>query len=386
MVRLSTCFLLLAASTSASSMTWTLTGHEVFASGEDVTLRLTGHSTSGCIPSTGRTTINGSSIRIRLDPIPPTSACTLAPTSWDYTTEAFALPVAGEYQVTVLQDATTIGSFARGIHPSAPGAIAKRDLLPAQGMWWSSEQPGTGLAFNIDREGRWFGALYLYDTQGEPTFLTLQGDSLAFNIADAGNLAVATSPLIHSEGGQCLLCPWTQSTTSDTGDDARLTFHTRTHATLSVQGWELQLAPLPEPLPGTQPEPVASAAPIPDTHYVLTVDGPDMQHMAVVAGVARPVQDADRTGRGLVCVDCRTVDQDGQATDGVDAALNALVEDIRFACGSQGCSVALADDGIVAVSHADVSGEVISAIVPDVDSPTSPVTHIQLRQLPPGWR
>lgn len=136
---------------------------------------------------------------------------------------------------------------------SCPGIYAvDTSVVPTEGIWWSSENPGTGVAFNVDDQGRWFAAIYLYDNVGEPTFLTMQGESIEYLSGENTNpieppeaYARVVSPLIRSEGGQCLKCPWTQATASASGDgNATITFYGRNRAELSVGDWHLRLAPM----------------------------------------------------------------------------------------------------------------------------------------------
>lgn len=244
-------------------------------------------------------------------------------------------------------------------------AVGSARVAPVEGMWWSSEQPGTGLSFNVDGQGRWFGALYVYDESGEPTFLTLQGESLAYDLdaVEGGAYAIGVSPVIRSEGGQCIDCPWSQARISDTGADAQLLFRSRAQATLKIGSWSLELSPLTV----AAADAAKPAVPQVDGHYALILDGDSGQETAIVKAI--PGSGAVFTGQSIVdlsCLDCSAS----------DVELKDLIEkDIGFLCTANKCSVSVGD--AFAPTMIDKTGTVIDAIVSNGDS----TTHVQLRHL-----
>lgn len=251
-------------------------------------------------------------------------------------------------------------------------------------MWWSSEKPGTGMAFNMDSQGRWFAALYLYDEDGAPTFVTMQGESLAYDLdaADSEPYAVATSPIILSEGGQCLGCPWTAATAAATNDEAQILFWDRNRAKLTVSDWSLDLTLLPETATSTQ----RRAGPVLDRHYVLTMDGDSSRHVAIVKGV--PGSGSVLTGQervALECVDCRTVDAEGVGSETADKALQESVERLQF-LGTGGTQWTVSSGDLNGRPMVDKTGEIIAAALGSAGDAEPEVLYVELRLLPDGWR
>ena len=379
---------------------WSLDSHSVALGsdegGDYALITLRGGSSNSCIPLGAEGTIHHfapATAEYNLVLPGPETGCFAAFRPWEYTVR-LPDPILGlSYAVKISAGDEQIGNFDVVVTDADVSAVAKAatigEFAPTQGIWWSSGNPGTGLALNIDTEGRWFGALYLYDEAGAPTFLTLQGTSLAYQLDGDGDdpYAIGISPLILSEGGQCLGCPWTQATTSDTGADAELIFYTATRATLKVGAWSLELTPLPM----SYDEARIPAAPTVDEHYTLMLDAPSSgRHVAVVKVIpASPV--AGQITVALECVDCRTVDDTGAASTGADDALETLIEEeIRFSCVAGRCTMSFHDTiGYPIVSK---DGGRIDVLVnrifgtPPPGTPDVGTTHIQLTRLADGWR
>lgn len=374
--------LLALTSHGALAGSWTLTDHVVSSAGSAAIVQLSGGSTNSCIPNEAAISVEDDSIEIALESPPPGTLCFSAFRPWNYTTTLQDL-AAGSYNVNVLQGETQIGTFAFNWPLADGNTTIDPGFAPSEGMWWNSEAPGTGLAFNIDNLGRWFAALYVYNDEGKPTFLSMQGDRLTYNLDAHPNepYAEGVSPLIYSEGGQCLACPWTQATVSDSGDVATLRFLTRTRAVLSVGDWSMDLIPMPETFESAAKVPM----PILNRHYAMTIDGPQGQHAVVVkGGEMGPGSFTNQTGATLKCVDCSTVDANGASSDGVSAELKSLIESqIRFVCNEATCVVKLGDSTVT--SFVDKTGEVITALIPGVPASVG-ATRIELRLLPQDWR
>jgi hypothetical protein len=257
---------------------------------------------------------------------------------------------------------------------------------PTEGIWWSSMEPGTGVAFNMDRQGRWFAAIYLYNEDGSPTFLTMQGEALAY--ADPGPRpaeepwAIAASPLILSEGGQCLRCPWTQATTSDTGLDAEIRFFGRNSASLRVGDWGLFLRPLT--VTGSVPREFV----IPEftRAYIFkgAIEPGGLEHVAVVRLRDGGGFTGTRSGR-FECIVCRTVDAEGNASDELDERLRERVERLYISCGPGFCLLT-SNEGDPQEIFVDKSGTLFSVLdssaAPDGEKPV--VITFQL--LDDEWR
>jgi hypothetical protein len=363
----------------ASADSWTLNDYGVFVGDDHVVLRLSGGSDTGCSPAGPFVESGGGIVTIAFEWQPPTGPCFSAPMPWHRVVVIDDL-IPGINEVRVIQDDTLFGQFSIDWTPASPTLEGKREYPPAQGMWWSSEGPGTGLAFNVDNEGRWFAALYLYNDLGNPMFMTMQGDSLAYG-SEGIDFAAAVSPLIHSEGGQCLACPWSAPSTSDTGHDAVLIFQSRTFATLRVGSWGLDLTPLPMTLQEGLRRPI----PVPDAYYQLTVDGPEGRHVATARGLWRPAAGfLGASASGLGCVECRTVD-DGASPPESDGVLVALVDNLRFGCPAirPPCHVFL--DNRSTILQIDDSGQTITATFAP-DEPERRALSIRLDRLPDDWR
>lgn len=96
----------------------------------------------------------------------------------------------------------------------------KQLIMPSSGIWWNSEQSGTGVTMQFSREGFWFVSMFLYDESGNPVFYTLQGNSVdfsfdrtAFTEGDGDNTsayAKINSPMYKSVDGRCLGCDYQQ--------------------------------------------------------------------------------------------------------------------------------------------------------------------------------
>jgi hypothetical protein len=279
---------------------------------------------------------------------------------------------------------------------AAPFAAAQlpldtaRLVQPAEGMWWSPDMPGTGVAFNVDDQGRWFAAIYLYTDDGAPTFLTMQGEAVAYDVSPYGTAepvrpyAVAASPLIHSEGGQCLQCPWTPASAAVTDTEAVLEFFNPVRGQLRVGDWVLPLVPLPTP---------GAMQPGPDCRmgrdgqfFAVIVQSGDERHTAVVRYGESGFTGA-RFG-SLHCVDCRTVDANGTASDDADQALKQLLErEVFFSQLVGRCRMGVTGNANLHL-FGDKQGRTISGVWPRPGEPGEPVQfdRITLIRLPDDWR
>lgn len=74
-----------------------------------------------------------------------------------------------------------------------------RAFTPESGFWWAPNEPGSGIALEI-QDNFVFMAAYTYDSEGFSTFFTAQG-------LLTGN-ARFTSQLDGFDDGQCVGCPW----------------------------------------------------------------------------------------------------------------------------------------------------------------------------------
>ncbi len=161
---------------------------------------------------------------VAFDPLAPTAGGAFRQPDRDvtYTVRVDNVQVAGqglrsfEYQVTVIDAATHETDF---------------NLVFENGWWWNALQSGRG--FFIEKQGNvLFIAGYLYSDDGRPRWLaaTCVMDSAS---SCGGDLAEYT-------GGQSLTGPY-QAPTSQPVGAVRLTFHSRTRATMQWPGGALEI-------------------------------------------------------------------------------------------------------------------------------------------------
>jgi len=129
-----------------------------------------------------------------------------------------------------------------------------------------------------------------------------------------------------------------------------------------------------------------AALPILDRHYSMTIDGAQGRHVLVVKGGEKvPDGFTGQTGATLLCVDCRTVDDNGAASDTLDASVKALVENqMRFDCNETTCVLRIGD--VTTTPFISKDGDVIMAFATDAANTASQPTRIELRLLPNAWR
>lgn len=205
---------------------------------------------------------------------------------------------------------------------------------PTEGMWWSSAEPGTGVAFNVDSQGRWFAAIYLYQTDGKPTFLTMQGDAVEYLPSSTGSVyARARSRLIESTGGQCLKCPWRQATAAFTEVQAEITFYGRNRAELIVGDWTLKLAPLPQaPATWNMDRYSLGTGFYRVTAHSATRNTVIVAQTAPVIVIGPPPGQEQSSDYSLLCVDCRVQSGDGNASPEQGQALQRYLESFVMRC------------------------------------------------------
>lgn len=334
-------------------------------------LLLKGGVNSQCSPYQHEGYFTGNKAKFVLTPV-SAEECKAPSNKWEHVA-IIPEDVFGEdsYDVELFVGSTKVAEFTVEIpgegknDASSVKAVGAAAVAPVEGMWWSSEKPGTGLSFNVDDQGRWFGALYVYDKSGKPTFLTLQGESLAYDLDAEQNeaYAIGLSPVILSEGGQCIECPWSQARVSDTGADAQLLFRSRTLATLKIGNWSLELSPLTM----TAAEAAKPAVPQIDKQYALILDSGSSQQAAIVKAI--PGDGAVFTGQSYVDLSCQ------DCLPGDNGLENLIEKDMGFLCTANRCELFIGES--YGEAMIDKTGTVIDVIVPVGNSNT----HVQLRRL-----
>lgn len=145
-----------------------------------------------------------------------------------------------------------------------------RELIrPTNGLWWNPDEPGTGLSLEFSKEGPWFGSMYLYNQDGSPTFVTLQGETVAYSVDRTGLsdntvmagaftlgvYAVAEGSVNRSSDGLCLNCSPQTPITDSIGATAVLEFFDLDRAQITIRdqvSGEIILQQALEPfVPGT---------------------------------------------------------------------------------------------------------------------------------------
>jgi hypothetical protein len=119
---------------------------------------------------------------------------------------------------------------------------------PTQGAWWNPEEHGIYYWVNVGPGGFMSFVLTLYDEDGEPTFLKMQG---AYEPASplewcSGLIGRLRSPLYRMHGGQCLGCDYRDSETvaSEFGE-AEVIFRYAGTAVFRWREREVQIEPYP---------------------------------------------------------------------------------------------------------------------------------------------
>ena len=130
----------------------------------------------------------------------------------------------------------------------------KQLVMPTSGVWWNSDQGGTGATMQFSRDGSWFVSLFLYDVDGEPIFYTIQGNSVQFSFdrtafieadiideivegATVSAYAKVESQVYKSINGRCLGCDYEQPETSVVPDiNAEIFFYQQGMAKIKFSG------------------------------------------------------------------------------------------------------------------------------------------------------
>lgn len=114
------------------------------------------------------------------------------------------------------------------------GSTQAASYTPESGFWWNPDEPGTGLAIEIEDDFIYVAA-YLYDTQGFPYWYIGDG-TLVEN--GSGVLSFTDSQVTSATGGQCLGCVWRAPTIFPTGGSMSISFDPadETRATLTWGG------------------------------------------------------------------------------------------------------------------------------------------------------
>lgn len=114
------------------------------------------------------------------------------------------------------------------------GSTQAASYTPESGFWWNPDEPGTGLAIEIEDDFIYVAA-YLYDTQGFPYWYIGDG-RLVEN--GSGVLSFTDSQVTSATGGQCLGCVWRAPTIFPTGGSMSISFDPadETRATLTWGG------------------------------------------------------------------------------------------------------------------------------------------------------
>ncbi len=111
------------------------------------------------------------------------------------------------------------------------GVAKAASYTPESGFWWNPNEPGSGLAIEIEDDFIYVAA-YLYDAQGFPYWYIASG-RLADN---AGTLSLNSAQVFTATGGQCLGCPWRAPTNTPAGGLMSIVFD-RTDETRATLTW-----------------------------------------------------------------------------------------------------------------------------------------------------
>ena len=117
----------------------------------------------------------------------------------------------------------------------------KQLAIPESGTWWNSSQPGTGSSMQFSKNGNWFVAMYLYGEDGNPIFLTMQGESIDYSFDRTkfsdNAYAKATSTVFTSVNGRCLGCEHMEPVTTPLeGVNGEILFIQKNKAIIKLSG------------------------------------------------------------------------------------------------------------------------------------------------------
>ncbi|MBK8285643.1 MAG: hypothetical protein IPK97_12670 [Ahniella sp.] len=111
------------------------------------------------------------------------------------------------------------------------GVAKAASYTPESGFWWNPNEPGSGLAIEIEDDFIYVAA-YLYDPQGFPYWYITSGRL----VDSAGTLSLNNAQVATATGGQCLGCPWRAPTNTPAGGLMSIVFD-RTDETRATLTW-----------------------------------------------------------------------------------------------------------------------------------------------------
>ena len=117
----------------------------------------------------------------------------------------------------------------------ALAAVCSTCIMPATGWWWNPSEPGRGFSLET-RNGRFFFATFLYDTDGSPLWFVANGP---------GNGASYSGALARFSSGQTLGGDYQAPQMVGTAGTAALSFSSSTTGTLAWPGGSLAIQRFP---------------------------------------------------------------------------------------------------------------------------------------------
>ena len=152
--------------------------------------------------STVRVRAAGSTLRVTQQP----NACLLPGTPQTVDVRLGSFP-AGSYQVEVFASPSTEASPAERLSfiVTDPVEIAvfpppPRPLTDYSGLWWNPQESGWGLSLHQSALHVLFGAWFVYGTNGQPEWYTLQGGQWIDSTTWRGTLYRTTGPFFAAPG------------------------------------------------------------------------------------------------------------------------------------------------------------------------------------------
>ena len=131
--------------------------------------------------------------------------------------ERFALTASGEREGELVLSAAgianslTVGfgtlSLRRLDDELSRLTVQRRSLQPSRGLWWETAKNGQFWSIDVGAGGYMFVNFGTFDADGQPTFLTMQGQFEPYAEGTAnGATGKLVSTLYRLQGGQCLGC------------------------------------------------------------------------------------------------------------------------------------------------------------------------------------
>lgn len=136
----------------------------------------------------------------------------------------------------------------------ALGDAVDGEYYPSPGMFWTPDEAGTGIAFEIV-DGLVFGAYYNYNPDGTQAYQVFSGTPVIndwYEWGDTGVMATMEATIATTQGGVCLECSGPEPyDTTVLPDKAYLTWYSPRRVLIEYKGTTRLMTPTREIAPGS---------------------------------------------------------------------------------------------------------------------------------------